>query len=212
LDIFVIGGGGLSKVLISVLKKTPSLNIVGYVDIVDKGKILGAPYLGNDDTVIYNEVRNVAIGICYTASALDSTLRRNLLNKYVDRGFRFPPIISPDALVYTETQHKPGTLVLDRAIINAGAEVGSYCLVNTGAIIEHDCLVGNHSIISSNATLGGHVELEGSVFIGIGSTVKDGVKIGKDIVVGAGSSVISDLYEAGTYYGNPAKLQPQNKS
>ena len=49
--IIIVGGGGHAKVLISVLKKTGSYELVGYTDMRDAGELLGVPYLGTDSVL-----------------------------------------------------------------------------------------------------------------------------------------------------------------
>ena len=41
-DIVVIGGGGHARVVISIINRLEGLNLIGYVDPVDHGDVLGA--------------------------------------------------------------------------------------------------------------------------------------------------------------------------
>ena len=50
------------------------------------------------------------------------------------------------------------------------------------------------------------VEIGSRVFIGVNAVITCGVKIGDDVVIGAGSVVTSDCPSRGVYAGNPAKL------
>ena len=40
LDLIIIGGGGNSQSIISFCKKIKTTNIIGYTDLINKGKIL----------------------------------------------------------------------------------------------------------------------------------------------------------------------------
>lgn len=55
------------------------------------------------------------------------------------------------------------------------------------------------------AKTGGCVKIGKGTWIGIGSTIKDRVSISGDIVIGAGSVVVKDINEEGTYVGVPAE-------
>jgi acetyltransferase-like isoleucine patch superfamily enzyme len=44
------------------------------------------------------------------------------------------------------------------------------------------------------------------VFLGIGSTLKDGITIGEGALIGAGSLVLSDIPPHTIAYGSPAKV------
>ena len=43
-------------------------------------------------------------------------------------------------------------------------------------------------------------------FIGIGATIIQGIKIGKNVIIGAGSVVIKDITDNVIVVGNPAKI------
>ena len=44
-----------------------------------------------------------------------------------------------------------------------------------------------------------------SIFVGSGSVVAQGIEIADEVVIGAGSVVIKNIMELGTYAGNPAR-------
>ena len=46
--IVIVGGGEHANVVISLLKKLNTYEILGYTDVRDKGLIFGIKYLGND--------------------------------------------------------------------------------------------------------------------------------------------------------------------
>jgi len=52
----------------------------------------------------------------------------------------------------------------------------------------------------------GNVKVGTRSFIGANSVIKQGVTIGDDVIVGAGSVVISDIQNRTTVVGNPARI------
>ena len=48
-------------------------------------------------------------------------------------------------------------------------------------------------------------------FLGIGATIIQGIKIGKNVTVGAGSVVIKDIPDNVIAVGNPAKIIKKQK-
>ena len=63
--------------------------------------------------------------------------------------------------------------------------------------------VDNTTIISN---LGGNVRIGKGSWIGIGSSIIQGIKIGEEVLLGAGSVVIKDLPDTVKAVGNPAKI------
>ena len=47
--------------------------------------------------------------------------------------------------------------------------------------------------------------------IGANSVIKEGIEIGDDITIGAGSVVVNDIKNPGIYIGSPCKFLKNNK-
>lgn len=106
--------------------------------------------------------------------------------------------------------------------VGAGSGWGVGCFINAGGgvSIGKDVLIGPHVIIHSlnhvysdknkAICLQGHVArpvvIEDDVWIGGGSVVVPGVRIGRGAVVGAGSVVCGDVPAFGVVVGNPARV------
>ena len=94
--IVVVGGGKHAKSVITAIKKNNKYNLVGYIDLKDRGIIQGVPYLGNDDMLeklyVKDNVQNLAFGIGMIKNF-------EFVTDFVDRlkqiGYCMPTIISP---------------------------------------------------------------------------------------------------------------------
>jgi len=206
--IIIIGGGGHAKVIIAIIKKAKKFNIIGYTDINDYGKILGAPYLGNDEVLssLFNDgINNAVIGIGQIKS---SAIRRGVSSKLKKIGFEFPVIVSPTAVINEDVVIGEGTVVMDGVVINPGTKIGSFSIINTRASIDHDCVIGNFTHIAPGVTLSGDVKIGDSVLIGTGASVVQSRRIVDNSIVAAGSAVTSYILTPGTYIGIPARLMP----
>lgn len=208
--IIIIGGGGHSKVIISILKKIEEFEIVGYTDNKDQGNLLGVTYLGNDDVLAHffsKGVKYAAIGIGQIKSSI---IRRQIVSKIKSMGFEFPCIISPTAIVNEDVEIIEGTVIMDGVIINTGTRVGSFTIINTKTSIDHDCTIGNYTHLAPGVTLSGGVEIGNNVLIGTGASVIQSRKIVDNVIIAAGSTVTSYILEPGTYIGVPARIMPTN--
>lgn len=107
-----------------------------------------------------------------------------------------------------------------RVGVNSGWGVGCFINAGGGVSIGNDVLIGprviihslNHVYSDKNRLirLQGHVTrpvvIEDDVWIGGGSVVVPGVRIGRGAVVGAGSVVCGDVPAFGVVVGNPARV------
>lgn len=114
-------------------------------------------------------------------------------------------LIHPRAVVSKHTLIGPGTVVMAGAVINPFAKVGLSSIINTASSIDHDCVLGDCVHISPGANLAGSVEVGALSWIGIGSVIKQGISIGKKVIVGAGAVVVKYVPDNVVVMGNPAK-------
>ncbi|GAB1777013.1 acyltransferase [Priestia megaterium] len=81
-------------------------------------------------------------------------------------------------------------------------EIGNEVTITNSSILAHDASTKQ----SLGKTKVGRVVIGDRVFIGWGSTVLPNVKIGKDVIVAAGSIVNKDIPEGVIVAGVPAKI------
>jgi UDP-3-O-[3-hydroxymyristoyl] glucosamine N-acyltransferase len=86
-----------------------------------------------------------------------------------------------------------GTIIMLRAILNAGAAIGINCIFNSRALVEHGVIVQDHDHISTVLVSNGAEDLRLCSFISTASVIKQSVKIGSNFVVGMGLSLRYDL-------------------
>jgi sugar O-acyltransferase (sialic acid O-acetyltransferase NeuD family) len=211
-EIVVLGGSGHAKVLISVLKKA-DYRVIGYVDPIDHGTVLGVPWLGEDE--ILSDIRSrhpeclAAIGLGKIEAG--SGRRWQLHAQLQDMGFIMPPIISPHAVVNEDVELGAATVVFDGAVINSGTQIGQACIINTNSTVEHDCRIGDNVHISPGANLSGGVLMGDHCMVGIGANIIQGISVISACLIGAGATVVNDLVEPGIYLGAPAFKLKRNK-
>lgn len=61
-------------------------------------------------------------------------------------------------------------------------------------------------LFSARIAVAGFAEIGEQCFVGINSTIIDGIKITDNTQIGAGTVVIKSIEKSGLYVGNPAKF------
>ncbi|MCF0071653.1 acetyltransferase [Dyadobacter sp. CY261] len=118
----------------------------------------------------------------------------------------FGKAIHPTASIEPSVSIGLGTVIIHRAVVQAGSYLGCHVIVNTGAIIDHDCVLADFAHIGPGATLCGGVHVGECTLVGAGSVILPQVSIGKECVIGAGTVVVSDVPDFTTVVGNPARM------
>lgn len=201
--IVVVGAGGHAKVVIEAIRASAVFQVAGVVDPRPVGDVLGAPWLGSDETLPSLQAQ----GIGHAVVAIgDNRLRESIGKRLLDLGYSAPAIIHPSAIVSPSAQIRPGAVVMAHACVGPLAVLGDFCIVNTAAIVEHDDRIGIAAHVAPGVALGGSVTIGNRALVGIGSSVRPGVSVGQDVVIGAGSAVVSDFPDGVTVGGTPARL------
>lgn len=208
--IILIGGGGHAKVLASILRRQDAFEILGYTDLLDRGTLLGYPYLGPDQIIGSLSAslgkHSKSLRAVFGIGSVDVTPKRKQLFEQLKRTpLNFSPLISPDACISSDVSLGNGTVVIQGAIVQAGTRIGEAVILNTHCSIDHDNTIGDFTHIAPGATLCGGVNVGQNCFIGAGAVLNPGVKIGSNVLIGSGSVVISDCEAEGLYLGTPAK-------
>lgn len=197
-SVVIIGASGHGKVIADIVLKSGD-KVIGFLDDgIEKGKlIVGFEVLGKiSDYKNYSDCEFViAIGDPHIREKITDILN---VKWYI--------AIHPTAVISSlDVEIGEGTVVMANAVINSCAKIGRHCIINTGAIVEHDNILSDYVHLSPNVALAGMVSVGKSTHIGTGACTKQVVNIASNCIIGAGSVIVRDINESGTYIGVPAR-------
>ncbi len=197
-SVVIIGASGHGKVIADIVIKSGD-TVVGFLDDgVEKGMLVaGIEILGKTED--YKDFADcefvIAIGNPYIREKIADMLP-----------VEWYTAIHPNAVISSlDVEIGEGTVVMANAVINSSAKIGKHCIINTGAIVEHDNILEDYVHLSPNVALSGIVKVGKSTHIGAGSCTKQLLNIASDCVFGAGSVIVKDITESGTYAGVPVR-------
>ncbi|OQX94372.1 MAG: hypothetical protein B6I23_01430 [Rickettsiaceae bacterium 4572_127] len=197
-EITLIGCGGHSRVVASVIIKNKNFNRIIFEDKNAKKdeKILGFKVLKNYKK---KTKTHIAIG--------DNTERALHLRKQSE----IVSVISKFSITEEEVEIGKGCFIGNGAVLGACVSVGKGTIVNTNAVIEHQSVIGDFNHISVGTVVCGKVTTGSNVTLGPNCTVLDEISICDNVIVGAGSTVIKNITESGVYVGSPIRKIRENK-
>lgn len=135
----------------------------------------------------------------------DNRIRLEKLVILRDAGARLASLVHPAATVSRYASMEGGSVVFAGAVVNAYARIGLGCILNTGCSVDHDCILLAAVHISPGAHLAGGVQVGEAGWIGIGACVRQSIRIGSRVMVGAGAVVVADVIDGATVTGVPAR-------
>lgn len=208
-EILVFGCGGHAKTVINILNKQGAWRVTHAVDKSPTFKtICGIPVLSDDEWENNNNLPNsgiVAIG--------DNYLRSLIVKKILKAqpSFRFISAIHPSAILADSVKVGNGTCIHAGATIEPDTVVGDHCIINTSSSINHDNHIKDYCNIGPNSATGGVVVIDTLSTLGVGVSVNNNIQIGKNCMIGSGSTIVNDFGDDSLVYGTPGKLIKKRK-
>lgn len=208
-NIVIYGAGGFGRevawLIERINKVNPEWNVLGFIDDVKTemyGKTINnLPVLGGNDWLdgYKNEV--------YVTCAIgNSKVRRKVydnLEKY-DK-VKLATLIDPSVCVADTAQIGAGSILCYACSIMVNVKIGKGVVVNIGTRIGHDSMLSDYCTCYVNTIVSGYAKIGEDSEIGSGAFILQCKVVGNDIIVAPLSAVLTDISEAGTYAGNPAR-------
>lgn len=131
----------------------------------------------------------VAIGYAKT-----NQVREQRYREAKEKGYNLATYISPVATCY-ETPVGDNCFILENNVIQPFVTIGNNVTLWSGNHIGHHSVIKDHCFISSHVVVSGSCHIEENCFVGVNSTLRDNIKLGKMTVVGSGAIVMKDCEE-----------------
>lgn len=197
----ILGASGHGKVIADAALLSEWDDVVFYDDAWPSRKTNAAwPVVGDTKALLegLSRVEGVIVAIG------DNSIRQEKSFQLKQALLPLVSVIHPKAIISKHTKIGNGCFIAASAVVNADSTIGEFSIINTAAVIEHDCHIGTACHISPSASLAGGIVAGERTWIGINATLRQLVKLGDDVIVGAGSVVIEDVQSGTTVVGNPA--------
>ena len=154
------------------------------------------------------EIKNKSLYFTITIS--NPSVKNEIADRLIEKGIKPITLIYKGNISLSDWEIGKGSIIMPNAIISNFVSIGDFVHINFGTYVGHDCRIGNFVTISPGVNCCGFVTLMDRSFIGAGATIIQGDSssyryIGKDSVLGIGSTLITNLPDNETYSGNPAR-------
>lgn len=202
--VVIYGAGGHARELLFQLREA-GIAVQTLIDDFRAGRVVHQiPVLKFDEALERHRdaIWHVAIGDILARKALLAKLRN--LDVKIGGFVSGATIVAPSATIARSSQIFASSVISDECVI------GDDVIINFGCVISHNVRIGANSIIAPCVAIAGSVEIGDDVWVGIGSTIKNGtpgrpLRIGNRAIIGAGACVIHDVEPAITVVGVPAR-------
>lgn len=203
-DIVIIGAGGFGREVAWLIEDINEIdkqwNILGFVDDneSDLGKNINGYNVLGDKTWLYDKQVYVVNAVA------DPKTRKQIMEKLSHTDNMYPTLIHPNVIYSNKVEFGEGCIVGAGNILTVDIVIGNHVIINIDSTIGHDAIIADYSTILPGVNISGHVHLEECSMIGTGTAIIQGLSIGKNSIIGAGSVVTKNIPANCTAVGAPA--------
>ena len=114
-------------------------------------------------------------------------------------------LIDPAAIVGRNAQVGPGCVVCAGTVLAISSRLEAHTIVNLNCTVGHDTVLEPYCTVHPGSNLSGRVHVGACTDIGTGTKIIQGLAVCPGCTLGAGTVVVRDITEPGTYAGVPAR-------
>lgn len=139
------------------------------------------------------------------APIADNKLRTKIYQEGKDKGYSFYTYISPYCFDFTRDNIGENCFIFEGNNLQPYTKIGNNCILWSSNHLGHHSVVEDNCFLTSHVVVSGHCHISKSSYIGVNSTLRDGITIGENCIIGMGSVVTKSTESNKTYIGVPAK-------
>lgn len=212
MKVLVFGTTMFSSQLSEILKRE-GIEILGYT--VDKA------YKDSDffnDLPVY-PFEDIELIINLSETEVVLTIGYNQMNdvrrtKYLEckrRGIKVFTYVSKEAQVYTN-EIGEGSIIMPGVYVGPFSKLGICCVLWPGTVLAHHNILDDFNWVASCTCYGGGASSGKNCFLGIGSTIRNEIKLAEYTFVGAQTYIGKETTPKGVYVGVPARKKDKINS
>lgn len=206
--LIIIGAGDFGREVSWVVERinaqAPVWELLGFVDdnaAVQGRNVDGYPVLGTVSCLEAVEEEMYVICSIGIGRVRKQVMERVLGNPHL----HLATLIDPSAIIGRNVRVDDGCVVCAGTVLSILSHLGAHTIVNLNCTVGHDTVLEPYCTVHPGSNLSGRVHVGACTDIGTGTKMIQGLTICSACTLGAGSVVVRDITEPGTYVGVPVR-------
>lgn len=210
--ILIYGAGGFGREVQWLIERINQVSeewiIEGYLDDgvapgtdIDGYKVLG----GCEKLKDYDNSVYIACAIA------KSSIRKKIIEKIRTMGeYNFPNLIDPCVNKSQRVKMGEGNIVCAGTVLSVDLVLKDFVIIDWNCTVGHDAVLESYVTAFPSVNISGNTSIAMCVEVGTGTQIIQGINIGENTIIGAGSVVIRDVPASCTAVGVPIKVIKNN--
>ena len=199
--LIIIGSGGQGANIASIAVDSGIIVDSFIEEVLNKKEYLGLTVYNSFDHIKDSKKFNFAIALG------ENFQRQQLFNKLLKRfpEMNFPVLKHPSASISSFASLGAGSIIMPNVVVGSKASIGRFCILGNQSCLGHDSTMSDFSSLGPGSITGGSVMIGKRCVISMRATIKQGIKIQNDTILGSSSYLNKNLPKNIVAYGTPAK-------
>jgi len=201
----IFGTSGQAEVMAYLLEQDSEYEVVAFTstkDYITSDIMYGKPLIAFEsiEKTYPTSEYDMHIAIGYNTQ---NTIREKFYHEAKLKGYKLLTYISSKCTNYAASIGD-NCFIFEDNTIQPFVKIGNNCILWSGNHIGHHSIIEDNVFISSHVVISGHCKISHHSFLGVNSTLRDGIKIAPFTTLGAGCLIVKDTEEGKTYIGTKA--------
>ncbi len=211
--LYIIGAGGFGREVAWLVERmnavSPIWDFKGFLD--DDSKLWHTSVDGYNVHGGHEILKTFESDVWCVFAVGNPQIRKKGINRLASYAHvHFPVLIDPDAKVSDKVSIGEGAIICAGSIITVDIAIGKHNIINLDCTVGHDAVLADYVTLNPSVDISGSVQIGECTEVGVGSRIIQGLSIGEDVMIGAGSGVFKDVEDHVTVWGNPARVMKRN--
>jgi sugar O-acyltransferase (sialic acid O-acetyltransferase NeuD family) len=207
--IIIFGPGNIGELALFYLQRDSSHEVVAFCadgESIGSADAFGLPLIPFEETVDKYSPDDFSMFVALGYRDLNA-VREQKYHEAKSKGYELISYVCSRSVMWGDTEIGDNCFIFENQTIQPFVKIGNNVTMWSGNHIGHHSSIGDHCFITSHVVVSGHVAVGDASFLGVNSTLKDGITLAPRTVIGAGATRLKDTVEGGVYIGVAAKLR-----
>ena len=202
----VFGIGSFAQVAAAYLDHDSKYRVAAFVvdeRYIVQPELMGVPVVAFEHVVETHPPAEYEMFVAVGFKRVNA-LRAEMVARCKALGYKLLTYVSSRASIVVPVPIGENCFICENTAIQPFVTIGDDTILWGGSYVGHHSRIGAHCFLASHVAISGHVTIGDGCFIGVNATLRDGVTIPPQSVIGAGATMLSDGVERGVYKGAAA--------
>jgi sugar O-acyltransferase (sialic acid O-acetyltransferase NeuD family) len=207
----IFGTGSIAELAHFYLTNDSEYEVVAFTadkQYIKEDGFIDLPLVPFEDVETIYDPRNYEMFIALSYASLNK-IRENKYNESKNKGYILLSYISSKAINFSQSIGD-NCFILEDNTIQPFVEIKNNVTLWSGNHIGHHSIIESHNFIASHAVISGHCNIKSNSFIGVNATIRDGITIENENIIGAGSLILKNTKEKEVYAAKKTDVFPRS--